>query len=56
MILFPYGKDIDYNHGRLSFTLEFFNEDMKTDVALSIRLEEEVIAIIEDLLSKENIK
>lgn len=53
MILFPYAKDVDYGHGRLTFTLEFFNDDMKTEVALSIRLEEEVIAIIEDLVQKE---
>lgn len=55
MILFPYAKDVDYEHGKLTLTLEFFDDDMKTEVALAIRLEEEITAIIEELVQKEKI-
>jgi hypothetical protein len=56
MILFAYAKDVDYEHGKLTLTLEFFNDNMKTDISLAIRLEDEIIKVIEDLLNKESIK
>ena len=54
MILFPFAKDIDYKDNTLFLTLEFFTEEAKTEVSLSIKLDNDVVDVIENLLTKED--
>lgn len=55
MILFPYAKDIEYEDNTLSLTLDFFASESHTEVKLAVRLDNNVAAVIEDLLIKEHI-
>ena len=50
MILFPYAKDVDYKDNKLDLTLEIFDSNKRTELALSIHIDEEISEIIERLL------
>lgn len=52
MILFPFAKDVDYKDNRLTVTLEFFNNTMKSDVSLSIALDPDISDVIEEMLER----
>lgn len=54
MILFPYAKDIEYENNTLFLTLDFFASESHTEVTLSVKLDNDVAAVIEDLLIKEH--
>ena len=50
MILFPYARNINYNNGTLSLSLDFFNEQTQTEIGLKIKLSEDLIDLIDNLL------
>lgn len=50
MILFPYARNINYSDGSLSLSLDFFNEQSETEIGLKIKLSEDLIDIIDNLL------
>lgn len=50
MILFPYAKDVDYDDGDLSFTLQFFNADSETQIAITMKADSSLREIMEKLL------
>lgn len=50
MILFPYAKDIEYKDGRLSFVIQFMDENKTVDIAMNIELDEDLSDKIEELL------
>jgi hypothetical protein len=48
--LFPYAKDLEYRDGRLSFTLQFFDNNKITDINLSMELDDDLATAIETLM------
>lgn len=54
MILFPYAKDVEYENNTLTLTLDFFEHEAHTEVALSIKIDNDVATVIESLLEKES--
>jgi hypothetical protein len=50
MILFPYAKDVEYNEGELSFTLQFFNMDNETQINIKMDIEPDLREMMERLL------
>lgn len=51
MLLFPYAKDIDYSEGKISFTLQFFNDTTTTDVEITFGLDNDLKDTIEKLFA-----
>ena len=52
MTLFPYAGEVEYMDGELSFVLTFFDSQNTTEMTLNIGLDENLIDMIEGLLSK----
>lgn len=50
MILFPYARNINYGDGMLSMSLDFFNEGTETEIGLKIKLSEDLVDLIDNLL------
>lgn len=50
MILFPYAKDVEYNEGELSFTLQFFNMDNETQINIKMETASDLREMMERLL------
>ena len=50
MILFPYAKDVDYNDGDLSFTLQFFNAENETQIQITMKTDSDLREMMEKLL------
>lgn len=50
MILMPYGKNISYDNGMLSLSLEFLNENTETEIGLKIKLSDDLVDLIDNLL------
>lgn len=53
MLLFPYAKDIEYIDGKISFTLQFFNDSTTTDVEITFGLDNDLQDTIEKLFALE---
>lgn len=51
--MFPYAKDVDYKEQTLSFTLQFFDKEVSTNISISIPLDSNTSSIIEDLVNDE---
>jgi len=52
MTLFPYAGEVEYMEGQLKFVLTFFDSKNTTEMTLDIGLDDNLIEMIEDLLSK----
>lgn len=52
MTLFPYAGEVEYRDGNLKFVLTFFDKENTTEMTLDIGLDENLIQMIEGLLSK----
>lgn len=52
MTLFPYAGEVEYSEGNLKFVLTFFDSEHTTEMTLDIGLDENLIQMIEGLLSK----
>jgi hypothetical protein len=52
MTLFPYAGEVDYDEGRLSFVLTFFDSQNTTEMTLDIALDQNLIDMIEGLMNK----
>jgi hypothetical protein len=52
MILFPYASNVEYNEGELSFSLQFFNNQKNTEIAINMSLDEGLCNLISDLLNE----
>jgi hypothetical protein len=52
MTLFPYAGEVEYIDGQLHFVLTFFDSQNTTEMTLDIGLDENLIQMIEGLLSK----
>lgn len=52
MTLFPYAGDLEYVDGQLHFVLTFFDSKKTTEMTLDIGLDENLIGMIENLLSQ----
>jgi len=52
MTLFPYAGEVEYRDGNLKFILTFFDSQNTTEITLDIGLDENLIEMIEGLLSK----
>lgn len=50
MILFPYARNINYDNGTLSMSLDFFNEMSETEIGLKIKLSDDLVDLIDNLL------
>lgn len=50
MILIPYAKNINYENGILSLALDFVNNSTETEVGLKIKLSDDLVDLIDDLL------
>lgn len=50
MILMPYAKNINYENGMLSLVLDFINNSTETEIGLKIKLSDDLIDLIDDLL------
>lgn len=55
MILFPYARNINYDNGTLSMSLDFFNEATQTEVGMKIKLSEDLVDLIDNLLYGEEV-
>jgi hypothetical protein len=54
MILFPYARNISYEDGTLSMSLDFFNGSTETEIGLKVKLSEDLVEIIDNLLYGED--
>lgn len=52
MTLFPYAGEVEYIDGQLHFVLTFFNSQKTTEMTLDIGLDDNLIHIIEGLMSQ----
>jgi hypothetical protein len=52
MTLFPYAGEVEYYEGNLKFILTFFDSQNTTEMTLDIGLDDNLIQMIEGLLSK----
>ena len=52
MTLFPYAGAVEYRDGNLKFILTFFDRENNTEMTLDIGLDDNLIEMIEGLLSK----
>jgi hypothetical protein len=52
MTLFPYAGAVEYRDGNLKFILTFFDSQNTTEMTLDIGLDDNLIEMIEGLLSK----
>jgi hypothetical protein len=52
MTLFPYAGDVEYIDGQLHFVLTFFDSKKTTEMTLDIGLDDNLINMIEGLLSQ----
>lgn len=52
MTLFPYARDVEYLDGELSFVLQFFDSNKTTEMTLNIGLDENLMEMIEGLMSQ----
>jgi hypothetical protein len=52
MILFPYASNVEYNEGELSFSLQFFNNQKSTEIAINMSLDDSLCNLIADLLNE----
>ena len=52
MTLFPYAGEVEYDEGNLKFVLTFFDSQNTTEMTLDIALDDNLIEMIEGLLSK----
>ena len=52
MTLFPYAGAVEYREGNLKFVLTFFDRENTTEMTLDIGLDENLVEMIEGLLSK----
>ena len=52
MTLFPYAGEVEYIDGQLHFVLTFFDSKKTTEMTLDIGLDENLIHIIEGLMSQ----
>lgn len=50
MLLFPYAKDIEYEDGSLSFTIQFMDKVKSTEISINIGLDDDLSNMIEKLL------
>lgn len=50
MILMPYAKDITYEDGNLSLSLEFLDNTSETEIGIRIGLSDELIELFDRLL------
>ena len=55
MILMPYAKDLYYDKGTLSFTLEFYNEMAETEIGINMVVTEELQHLLEGLISGDEV-
>lgn len=55
MILFPYARNINYDNGTLSMSLDFFNETAEAEIGINIKLSEDLVDIIDNLLYGEEV-
>ena len=52
MTLFPYAGAVEYTDGNLKFVLTFFDRENTTEMTLDIGLDDNLVEMIEGLLSK----
>lgn len=50
MTLFPYASNVSVEDGRLSFVLTFFEDELTTEMTLTIDLDENLIQMIDGLM------
>jgi hypothetical protein len=50
MMLFPYAKDVEYDEGILSLTLQFLTMDNETQVSVRIETSSELSEIMDRLI------
>jgi hypothetical protein len=50
LILFPYANNLEYRDGRLSFAIQFINDEKTVEIAMNIELDEDLSTKIEELL------
>jgi hypothetical protein len=50
MILMPYGKNIGYDNGVLSISLDFINETTETEIGMKIKLSDDLVDLVDNLL------
>ena len=50
MIILPYARNINYKDGMLSLSLDFINDSTETEIGLKIKLSDDLIDLIDDLL------
>lgn len=51
MLLFPYAKDVEYENKHLSFVIQLMNKTIATEVSITIRVDDDLSELIEDLLN-----
>ena len=55
MTLFPYAGEVEYIDGQLHFVLTFFDSKKTTEMTLDIGLDDNLIGMIEGLLSQSEV-
>lgn len=55
MTLFPYAGEVEYIDGQLHFVLTFFDSNKTTEMTLDIGLDDNLIEMIEGLLSQSEV-
>lgn len=50
MLLFPYANNLQYEDGRLSFAIQFIDDDKTIEIAMNIELDNDLSNKIEELL------
>lgn len=48
--LMPYARNINYNDGMLSLSLDFINDSTETEIGLRIKLSDDLVDLIDNLL------
>jgi hypothetical protein len=54
MILFPYAKDLEYKEQTLAFTLQFFDNEIVTNIEVLMPLDSDLSDLMEELLEKQS--
>lgn len=55
MILMPYAKNLYYDKGSLSFTLEFYNQGAETEIGITMMVSPELQDLIDGLIEGDEV-
>lgn len=50
MMLLPYARNINYDNGILSMSLDFINNSSETEIGLKITLSDDLVDLMDNLL------